>query len=299
MISLIIPMYNNAHTIARTLEHVIKQTKSFDEVIIVDNGSTDKSAEIVREQIKAHASMKYIYCSQKGASAARNKGLEVAKSPYVAFLDADDLLKQNYVETLTDFISDHADADMYHFNFYQQFKNGIIKTNPYFLNDTMHYDGQTFIKQSLTRFSFEAKHMVWTFVFKKAFLDQNNLRFNTDVQIFEDVLFLQGAFRLNPSIFIVAQELITYQYNDASLTQALKVDAILKSAEHFVHDENIQNSEVAFRYFDRLLSRVLEKKRYVDFWLQQSQMPKRSIKKRYSVHKIHYFLFRIFRKLKL
>src|ERR1700712_1603509 len=96
LISIIIPVYNAEKFIAEAVTSAINQTYANKEVIIVDDGSTDNSLQIAKSFESAKVK---VYSQQnKGASAARNKGLEVAKGDYIQFLDADDWLSNNKIE---------------------------------------------------------------------------------------------------------------------------------------------------------------------------------------------------------
>lgn len=88
MISVVIPLYNKDKQIAKTLYSVLKQTYPNFEVIVVNDGSTDNS---LSEVSKISDSRIRLICQEnKGVSAARNRGIQEAKSDYIAFLDADD-----------------------------------------------------------------------------------------------------------------------------------------------------------------------------------------------------------------
>lgn len=97
MISVIIPLYNKAHTIVNTLNSVFNQTYQNFEVIIVDDGSTDNGIKII---LQNYTDERIRIISQKnaGVSAARNKGIDEAKGEWIAFLDADDEWLPNYLE---------------------------------------------------------------------------------------------------------------------------------------------------------------------------------------------------------
>ncbi|WP_207101570.1 bifunctional glycosyltransferase/CDP-glycerol:glycerophosphate glycerophosphotransferase [Paracoccus shandongensis] len=98
-LSLVVPTYNVEAYIDRFLDSVFTQTsllKSF-EVIVVDDGSTDRSAEIVKEwQARYPKHLRYVYQENAGASSARNTGLALAKGTWVGFPDPDDFLDENY-----------------------------------------------------------------------------------------------------------------------------------------------------------------------------------------------------------
>ena len=100
MISVIIPMYNSAGTIQQVLESVLKQTRLdlIREIIVVDDGSTDTSAEIVKKMALTNHKIKLIQKKNGGASSARNTGMKIATGQYIAFLDSDDLWMENKIE---------------------------------------------------------------------------------------------------------------------------------------------------------------------------------------------------------
>ena len=86
-ITVVIPAYNSEKYIARAIDSVLTQTHKPDEIIVVDDGSTDNTSEIAR---KYEPSVKLIQQQNAGASVARNTGIEAATSEWIAFLDADD-----------------------------------------------------------------------------------------------------------------------------------------------------------------------------------------------------------------
>lgn len=98
MISVIIPLYNKEHYIAQTLNSVLNQTYTDFEVIIVNDGSTDKSTDIVLGFKDKR--IKLINQDNKGVSAARNSGINMAKGDFLAFLDADDEWYPEYLEKM-------------------------------------------------------------------------------------------------------------------------------------------------------------------------------------------------------
>lgn len=97
MISVVIPLYNKEKQIANTLQTVLNQTFQNFEIVIVNDGSTDNSLFEV-EKIK-DSRIRIIHQKNAGVSAARNKGIEEAKYDLIAFLDADDEWKPEYLET--------------------------------------------------------------------------------------------------------------------------------------------------------------------------------------------------------
>lgn len=95
LVSIIIPCYNNDAFVKKAIESALQQTYKNVEIIVIDDGSTDDSLEIIRSFDK---SIKWETGSNQGAPKARNRGLEIATGEYIKFLDADDILLPDCLE---------------------------------------------------------------------------------------------------------------------------------------------------------------------------------------------------------
>ena len=110
-VSVIIPAYNAANTIADTLESLIAQTYSNWEAIVVDDGSTDATSEITLGFIGRDARIRMIQQPNGGESAARNSGIALARYEWLLFLDADDLILPSHLEHLTNELLSNPELD--------------------------------------------------------------------------------------------------------------------------------------------------------------------------------------------
>ena len=95
LVSVIVPTYNRAHTLKRAIDSVYKQTYKNIELIVVDDGSVDNTEKVINEKFEK---IIYIKTTNKGVSAARNKGIEISRGKYICFLDSDDEWLSNKVE---------------------------------------------------------------------------------------------------------------------------------------------------------------------------------------------------------
>ena len=107
-ISVVIPLYNKKDSILRALESIYNQTIQPSEIIVVNDGSTDGSELLVEEL--HHPLIRLIQQQNAGVSAARNKGIEVAKGDWIAFLDADDFWDSDFLETIRILYNKYSDA---------------------------------------------------------------------------------------------------------------------------------------------------------------------------------------------
>ncbi len=117
--SVIIPSFNRVETLKRAIDSVIKQTHKDFELIVVDDGSTDKTKELCLE----YPYLKYIYQTNRGVSAARNLGVSHSSGQWIAFLDSDDRFLKSKLELQYDFILSNPTFRIVHGN-EQWIKNG-------------------------------------------------------------------------------------------------------------------------------------------------------------------------------
>ena len=101
-ISIIIPIYNSEKTISKCIESVISQTYTNIEILLIDDGSTDKSGDICDKFALKDNRVKVIHKSNGGVSSARNAGIDIAQGQWIVFVDSDDWCECNY---LSDFLS--------------------------------------------------------------------------------------------------------------------------------------------------------------------------------------------------
>lgn len=107
LVSVIIPNYNHAHYVGEAIQSVLHQTYRNVEIIVVDDGSTDESQEVIAS-FGNH--VHYIWQENRGLSAARNRGIAAAKGAYIALLDADDMYEPTFLATLIAALHTTADA---------------------------------------------------------------------------------------------------------------------------------------------------------------------------------------------
>ena len=110
IISVVIPVYNEEAHLTRCLDSVLSQTYGDLEIITVDDGSTDRSPEILKEYAAKDKRIKIISRENGGAAAARNTGIEAASGNYIGFVDADDWAEEGMYETLYGCLSTEGSA---------------------------------------------------------------------------------------------------------------------------------------------------------------------------------------------
>lgn len=121
MVSVIIPTYNRSTTIIRAVESVLNQTYRDIEVIVVDDGSTDRTGELLKKIDDTR--LRYVYQTNAGACSARNHGIDEAKGEYIAFHDSDDVWHLDKLEKQMKVMT-QTDADISFCKLIKKYKDG-------------------------------------------------------------------------------------------------------------------------------------------------------------------------------
>lgn len=122
-VSVVIPTYNRAELLARSIESVQKQTYKRWEIIVVDDCSTDNTEQIIREICDSR--IRYIRNKENiGAGASRNRGAALAKYEYIAFQDSDDVWRFDKLEKQMQYMCNHIEYDMVYCSFLKHYSNG-------------------------------------------------------------------------------------------------------------------------------------------------------------------------------
>ena len=111
MISIVIPTYNYARYIGRTLAHILAQTCRDFEIIVIDDGSTDDTRQVVERFQDAR--IRYVHQKNQGACVARNRGISEAKGDYLLFHDADDLIEPGHLEEYLQVAIENPGSNVY------------------------------------------------------------------------------------------------------------------------------------------------------------------------------------------
>lgn len=201
-VSVIVPVYNVEAYIKKCLDSLVNQTLKDIEIIIVDDGSTDKSASIIKEYEQKHSNIKYYKKENGGLSDARNYGLQYARGKYVAFLDSDDYVDVNLYKKMYE-KAKKDDSDLVEANFYWV------------------YDKKS--KEDIGERYSTKKHMLerarvvaWNKLYKKEILDKTKVQFPKGLR-YEDVEFFYKLVPYIDTVSFVKQPLIYYVQRKQSI----------------------------------------------------------------------------------
>lgn len=209
LISVIVPCYNTEKFIERCLDSILNQTYQNLEVLVIDDGSVDSSAEIIKRVSTKDSRVKYIYQQNSGVSAARNKGLECATGEWITFVDSDDTIAPEMYRVLAELMIQYK-ADISHCS-YVRCESGELK---YIGNSNQIH---TFSGDEVAGSLLEANLFTpscWNKLFRKSVI--GNIRFDTRFKINEDLLFDFFVFQNADKAVFIDSCLYTYHVEDTS-----------------------------------------------------------------------------------
>lgn len=218
LISIIIPCYNSEQFIARTLDTLISQNLKDCEVIVVNDGSTDNTFDIISQYAN---NTKEIHCINKkneGVSVARNIGLENAKGDYIYFLDSDDSLSEGTLDYFREVLSYNCGYNIYGFGYKSVYSK--IET-PYVYS--------IFNEKVLDRLQLQQNYLskkinfhICSCIYETQFLKNNKLSFTEGLAIGEDIEFLLKAFLYANTLKYFSRSCFIYQIRNDSVMKGYK-----------------------------------------------------------------------------
>lgn len=216
-ISLIIPVYNVEKYLRECIDSVVNQNYDKLEIIIINDGSTDNSEEIIQEYLKKYQNIKYIKQENKGLSEARNVGIKYATGKYMMFLDSDDYLEIGCIKKICQKIKEKdSDIIIYGYkNIYEDLEN--IKGNKIVyknIDENKIYNGKYVSEKILLN---EIGGFACNKIFKKEYLEKNKLIFEPNRYIEDFYPVFKQIYNCGKIVFI-NEAFYNYRQRATSIT---------------------------------------------------------------------------------
>lgn len=296
LISIIVPVYNMEEYLRRCLESIRKQTFTDFEVILVDDGSTDKSAKICRDFLM-DTRFTYIYQENQGVSSARNTGVSVATGRWISFVDPDDYLKPEFLQVLAECCA-YGDVDViaccckvidceksHVCHFYDGNQYFCEKT--YTGEDSLYGFGSGKRKIELLKQLMCTGYPVigekeretaigvpWGKLYRKGLFDLEGIRFDTDLIRMQDNIFNMYAFDQARCILYVDEGMYCYSVSHIQRTRLQFDDRI---AQYY-------GKVIKLRYEYLNKNRLLEDDELYSLYLEEGAVLILEINRRYFFH---------------
>ena len=319
LISVIVPAYNVEKYIKTCLDSLINQTYSHFEIIIINDGSTDQTEEILRSY---QSNPKFRIYSQKngGLSAARNHGLKLANGELVCFIDSDDSVKSDYLEKLVAPFIDCADVDITVCGYQEKFEKSEIDH----VLKTQKITGYQATEDLLIKQQ-DFNVLAWNKLYRKSLFTDYDIEYPVG-QIHEDNLTTYKLFSHSQTVVYISDVLYIYQRTHSEITknrhseektlkrlQAKEQMAI--EAGQYLQDPNLKlSAEVAlllayFAFLDHVINRRIEKSYYQAYLKKIKKLSSSQLKNPFLTKKLRFYLelihsprgilYQIFRKITL
>ena len=227
LISVVIPLYNSEEYISECVHSIIDNYKYDDlEIIIVNDGSTDRSQSIVKELVEKDKRIILINQDNKGPSAARNRGLAEVNGKYILFVDSDDFLESRALTHFRELlVKGNYDTVMFNFKRFTE-NNDAYKNKPLFENGHVYcYKSKKDLYKRLVATS-DLNHPVANYYSTKI-VKERKIKFDESISIGEDRLFNMEYFYFSRNGIYEDLYLYNYRYNTASLTKTFDMSKFI------------------------------------------------------------------------
>ena len=215
LISVVIPAYNCANTLQKTVESIISSGLIDYEIIIVNDGSTDDTEAVCHSLCSQYSFIKYIEQENSGVSAARNRGISLANGEYIMFFDADDTAEENGFSECVDIIrNENPDILVFGMRF-DYYKNGkLYRTDKLVPEQAGTLNKTQIIAELDSLYSTNSLTPVWNKIYRRALIIDNNVSFNTSYFLMEDFLFSLDCLKICENIYCLPKALYYYRQSE-------------------------------------------------------------------------------------
>lgn len=220
-ISLVMPVYNVENFLSKALTSVENQTFKDFEMIIVDDGSSDKSYEIAEEFCIKNPNFKLIKQENSGPAAARNTGVMHCKGEYIAFMDSDDYLEKNFLEELYK-LAKKTGADITCCNFNMYFPNKKLKIYMPFNSLPGVYTKSKALRKLILDVS--VHYFIWNKLYKRELFMERNIKF--DDMYFEDISTSPRLFYFAKTVAFTSKALYNYTMRENSILHSINAKKV-------------------------------------------------------------------------
>ena len=239
LVSIIVPVYKAERWLHHCVDSILVQTMGDFELLLIDDGSPDRSGEICDEYAAKDSRVRVFHKENGGVSSARNMGLENAYGEWISFVDADDFVEENYITELLDSVKNDESLVV---SGLKKEKNGIVI-------DCVEFSNEVIDKSKIEVLFGERKIFEYGYPFSKLYradiLQDNNIRFNQDVHYAEDLLFLLEYLLHIDNIVFCDKCNYIYKVDNSVLSQRFNS---FESEYCFFSEYSRLNKEIASKY---------------------------------------------------
>jgi|SRR5690554_38269 len=233
-LSIIIPVFNIEEYLPSCIDSILNQNFKDYELLLINDGSTDKSGEIIDRYAVEENRIQVFHQQNKGVSAARNLGLEKAKGEWICFVDGDDTIYSNSLDALMK-KTDNSELEMVIARSYI-YERGIMKSERYKFNDT--FLEKTFNGYELIKDHFYKRGSVCGCIFNNNFLKENKIKFPLNLKIGEDSIFVSLVHLYSQHIAFIDQVFYLVNEREGSASRNWTPERVIKMTDNLTFLNN-------------------------------------------------------------
>lgn len=237
-VSIIVPVYNAEKVLHYCVDSILAQTYKDFELILVDDGSTDKSGELCDKYADENENVKVVHLENGGVSKARNTGIELAKGEYICFVDSDDYISETFIEELVQKADDGYNFVLTTYHWVSDYVRSAFKTVSYKNNNYSIVDKDDLMDLG----SLVLLSQPWNKIFKRDIILKNGIRMPEDMSLGEDTVFVYRYLScIISEKFAVINKPLYYYYsnNNQSLLNKFRDDLfeVNKKLNRYLYEE--------------------------------------------------------------
>lgn len=232
LVSIVVPVYNVQRYLPQCLDSLTSQTYANIEIICINDGSTDESGEIIKQYQRRDERIKSVTQINQGLSAARNAGLELAQGDLITFVDSDDWLDLNAIESVFEVFTD-PEIDYCCFGSIERFERNNFSKNCYTYN-------QNIIREVDDSWIRSLGVSAWGKIYRTNFLKKYSLTFPEKLY-YEDLYFHWGCVSYAKKIALFKASLYNYRIRDDSIMGESKAKKSGMAIHHIFQLERIHD----------------------------------------------------------
>lgn len=262
-VSVIIPVYNSERYLPECIESLIRQTLQACEFIFINDGSTDRSLEILEKYQQCDERIKIYNQENQGVSAARNYGIQLAKGKYIGFVDSDDMIEADYFNTLYQTAKSN-DCDLVFCDWKCNEENN--KSDSLFSFKVNEVLDKYYIEEFIYPYFLQYDNMnsIWNKLYLKKIIDEHKIKFPQGMKLGEDAIFNHKFFTYTNTVYYLNYNGYFYRDCEGSATRSLdKHDyfaSSISSFKYYLEEYNhwgISYDELEKLKFTKLINNVL------------------------------------------
>ena len=254
--SFIVPVYNVENYVERCINSICKQDYMNIEIIIVDDGSTDKSGKIIDSLAQKDHRINIFHKKNEGVSIARNFGLSHAKGDIILFIDADDYIDEDYASYFIDLINNKNCDVVMNYEFYNVKSNNQTKKENFLILSSANAMEQIYYGK--------INVAVWNKAYKRNFLEKYKILFDKNIWYGEGMLFNIECLQHTKNIVIGNKRVYHQTWNPNSAMRNFNLESnhcgiksLYLQKKIWENNKNIERLEIAWEYHLRCFNRSI------------------------------------------